>query len=267
MAAPGYDERMIRIPAESRVFDLAAPVHLSGRPELPAVLLIHGFTGSPYELTFLAHRLNEAGYEVRIPRLAGHGTSREDFLQTGAKDWYRDSLDAYLDLRSSFPRVIVGGLSMGGLLAISLAAAHPVDRLLLYAPALSLQNRWAGMANILWPFLAYLDNKSWKPDPEDPVQLGEMRRVYNALTWVRPVYHLNKLVALARRSLPGLDCPSLLFLSKADRTVRMDTASIIQEGARNAMLEMKILEESGHLITCGKDKEFVAQETLAWLSR
>ena len=38
-----------------------------------AVILIHGLTGTPQEMKFLAQFLNQKGYSVSCPRLANHG--------------------------------------------------------------------------------------------------------------------------------------------------------------------------------------------------
>ena len=45
-----------------------------------AILLIHGYTGSPREMLWLGTQLHKAGYTVSIPRLPGHGTNKEDFI-------------------------------------------------------------------------------------------------------------------------------------------------------------------------------------------
>jgi carboxylesterase len=39
-----------------------------------AVLLIHGLTGSPFEMKYLARQLNRAGFTVKGPCLAGRGS-------------------------------------------------------------------------------------------------------------------------------------------------------------------------------------------------
>ena len=38
-----------------------------------AVLLIHGLSGSPLEMQFVARTLYKAGFSVRVPRFSKHG--------------------------------------------------------------------------------------------------------------------------------------------------------------------------------------------------
>jgi len=101
------------------IHPLAAPFSLEGdRPD--AVLLLHGWTGSPAHLRVLGTELNEAGFPVHAPLLAGHGTSLDDMTQTGWRDWMRSAVEGAL-LVSNTGRLHLVGLSMGGLMALLMA--------------------------------------------------------------------------------------------------------------------------------------------------
>ena len=45
-----------------------------------AVLLLHGFTGSPWEVRPLGESLAARGFHVLAPQLPGHGTTPEAML-------------------------------------------------------------------------------------------------------------------------------------------------------------------------------------------
>jgi len=119
----------------------ALPIRMDPAGAREAVLLLHGFMGYPGELEPLANGLAGAGYAVSVPRLPGHGTGRRDFLLTGAEDWARRAYDAYLELRAEYEIVHVGGHSMGGLLASSIAVSFGLPRLILLAPVFELSIR------------------------------------------------------------------------------------------------------------------------------
>lgn len=90
-----------------------------------AVLLIHGLTGAPGEMKFLAKRLHRRGFSVEAPLLAGHGRDAAHLLSTGWRDWL-DSLDeSYLRLRREHDEVHVAGICVGGALGLALAAEEP----------------------------------------------------------------------------------------------------------------------------------------------
>src|SRR4029450_3115001 len=96
-----------------------APFEL-GRGE-DACLLLHGFTGSPWDVRPLGERLAARGLYVRAIRLPGHGSTPLPSAQASHRDWEQAAEDALLSLSTS-RHVFVAGLSVGALLAVVLAA-------------------------------------------------------------------------------------------------------------------------------------------------
>jgi carboxylesterase len=102
---------------------LSAPA----RPELTGgrrigVLLSHGITGNPTSMVPWGAHLAEQGYAVEVPLLPGHGTTWEDANTTTFDDWYGTINRTFDQLRGEVDTVVVGGLSMGGAIALRLAA-------------------------------------------------------------------------------------------------------------------------------------------------
>ncbi|MEM6325903.1 MAG: alpha/beta fold hydrolase [Bacteroidota bacterium] len=83
---------------------------------MPSVLALHGFMGRGADWTPVATRLGEAA-DVLAPDLAGHGSARD---LPADPDTEADRLAALLDRPA-----VVAGYSMGGRLALHLAARHP----------------------------------------------------------------------------------------------------------------------------------------------
>ena len=115
--------------------------HAGGRV---GFLLIHGLGGTPVELRFVAQGLARAGNTVYCCQLAGHCGTPADLRDSTWHEWYRSVEDAHDRLREHCDVVIVGGLSMGAILALHLAAQRPtqVHGLSLFAPTLKLDG-WA----------------------------------------------------------------------------------------------------------------------------
>src|SRR5881227_239502 len=89
------------------------------------VLLVHGLTGTPTEMRFVARGLHQAGFTVQAVQLAGHCGSAQDLIATGWRDWYRSVEMAALELREEVDHLFVAGLSMGAVLALKLAIERP----------------------------------------------------------------------------------------------------------------------------------------------
>jgi len=91
------------------------------------VLLIHGLTGTPTEMRFVARGLHDAGFTVSAVQLAGHCGDTDDLVATGWRDWVRSVEEAASRLRAEVDHLFVAGLSMGALLSLELALRRPAD--------------------------------------------------------------------------------------------------------------------------------------------
>lgn len=123
------------LPVGRRSFYLAPKGRSRG-----SVLLLHGFSASPYELRQLGAHLQSQGIRVYAPRLAGHGIGTAAFNAKGRHDWLSDAEAAFAALRTPGQKLNVIGHSMGGVLAALVAAKHGAEirRLVLAAPAFHL---------------------------------------------------------------------------------------------------------------------------------
>ena len=86
---------------------------------------MHGLTGTPTEMRFVARGLHEAGFTVHAVQLAGHCGTSADLVATGWRDWYASVEQAARALRAEVDHLFVAGLSMGAVLALELAIRRP----------------------------------------------------------------------------------------------------------------------------------------------
>ncbi len=100
----------------------------TGRPFfLPAVrrkigvVLIHSYLAVPEEVRGLARYLRRRGMWVYAPRLPGHGTSAEDLGKRQYQEWIEAVERGYILMSTLCDRVVVGGVAVGGSLALDLA--------------------------------------------------------------------------------------------------------------------------------------------------
>lgn len=101
---------------------------------LAGALLIHGFPGTPGEMRPLGLALAEAGVSAHGLLLPGFGPQIARLHETGADDWVRAARLAWRDVRASYEHRVLVGFSMGGAIALTLAAEAPPTRLVLLAP-------------------------------------------------------------------------------------------------------------------------------------
>ncbi len=97
------------------------------------VVMFHGYTAGPWQYTEMAQRFYQAGYNVYIPRLPGHGMETADGTPTGAeipKSYQGQQYDTFVDQAFADASALGGpvcavGLSGGADLALDMASRHP----------------------------------------------------------------------------------------------------------------------------------------------
>ena len=146
----------------------AEPFHADGGPI--GVVLSHGLSGSPASMRPWGEYLAERGYTVDVPRLPGHGTTVAECNRTRWDDWYATVERSYLQMRERCEIVFVGGLSMGGALAIHLAQQHDdVAGVMLVNPALGSNDL---RAKLLLPVMKVLGIKEYPAISNDIAKEG-----------------------------------------------------------------------------------------------
>ncbi|MFG2516690.1 alpha/beta hydrolase [Streptomyces sp. NPDC048584] len=228
-----------------------------------AVLLCHGFTGSPQSLRPWAKHLAARGLTVSLPLLPGHGTRWQDLGVTGWQDWYAEvdrELRLLLERRE---RVFVAGLSMGGALALRLAARHgdAVSGVMVVNPA----NKVHGVAAHALPVLRHLvpATKGIASDIAKPQsrELGYDRVPLHA------AHSLRNFFRLVDGELPQVTQPLLLLHSPQDHVVPpADSARILGRVSSTDTTEI-LLEQSYHVATLDYDAERIFEESTAFIGR
>jgi len=227
------------------------------------MLLIHGFTGSPPEMRLVGNYLHQRGLTVSGPLLPGHGTTVEDMNRYKWTDWTGHVEQALADLRARCERVFAGGLSMGTLLTLYLAAHHPeLPGAILYSPATVVADRLI----YLTPVLKYVVRQRPKSADDDLTDPEAEKRLWSYDEYPTfPAHELLKLQARVRRLLPRVTCPLLIVHSTLDQAIHPNSARLTYERAGSTDKELVTLHNSGHCLTVDSEWEFVAEKTYEFI--
>lgn len=248
--------------------DRASPFDLVGNKDT-GVVCIHGFTGTPYEVRYLGEKLAGAGYDVHGVLLPGHGTRVEDLDATTWHDWADAVEDAFDTMRMLYGRVALVGQSLGGLLALHLAARRPeVAAVATLAAPLWLDGLGKHVAK--WSFEGSLQRmlprlravpKLGGSDVRDRIVRAE-NPCYRSI----PVRALGELVSFMREvdaALPQIAQPVLVLHGAQDHTAPVGCAYHIAQRAR--AVRTRILPRSYHLIAVDVERDIVAAEVIDFL--
>lgn len=223
-------------------------------------LLIHGFSSTPAEVRELGEKLKTFGYTVYGVKLAGHGTTVEDFETSKYSDWIDSVTDAYNKLKKSCSKVCVIGHSMGGVLALNIAENYSVDKLVLLAPALITKDK----AAIFVPFLKYFMKYTQWPPMERPKEEIKYLLGYNKIP-LACIHELSKLQTITRRKLSNIDSKMLIIHSKNDNSISKKGIEIINKRVASREIKNVCLNKCAHNITIECEKETVFEEVLQFL--
>ena len=141
-------------------------------------LLIHGFLGTPHDMRPLAQALADAGVRAHAMLLPGFGPELARLEQVRVDDWLRAARAAWRELREQAEHTTLIGFSMGGALALRLAAEAGMapDQLILLAP----HWKFADRRTLALPFGKYVI-RQFKPFDRVNFDSPDVRRMFAEL--------------------------------------------------------------------------------------
>lgn len=256
-----------------------------------AVILIHGLTGTPHEMKFLANFLHRQGYSVVCPRLANHGQPLEILKTTKWPDFYESVRQAFIKAKDSYDLIFVAGLSMGALLALLLVEEFP-DRIAgvsCLSPTLFYDGWNTPWSKCLLP-LAYMTPIKhyfyFKEDPPYGIKNETIRRFVHkyysraSLNDIKEVarygypyfpvtllYQLHLLVKTLTKKLGNIRAPVQIIQAKDDDMTSVKNAQFIYDRVKSEVKEIVLLYNSYHLITADQERDKVAEAMERFFNR
>jgi len=167
------------------------------------------------------------------------------------------------DLQARCETVFVGGLSMGSVLTLYLAAHHPeLPGAITYSPAVVVANRLIYLTPVL-KYLLPTRSQSGESDLTDPE--ADLRLWSYEEDPVFAAHEFLKLIRRVRRLLPRVTCPLLVIHSTLDTAIHPTSAQFTYDRAGSTDKELVTLHNSGHCITVDSEWEAVAQKTYEFI--
>ncbi len=231
-------------------------IHPNARPFLlpgtsdRGVLLIHGFTSSPYHFRAFAEFLHLRNYTVFGMLLPGHGTHPDHLNRVQRKDWYVAVRDAFLALARRTKRISVVGDSYGGILAYILAGLsyerNMIDHVVSIGSPVHIRGEWHKPLLPIIKRVRPLHRKPWARD------LPKSQFITDHGTYTDyPTTALHEMYQSITRdclpNLPSVSMPSLILHDRLDERVKAKSAEVLYNQIGCSVKELQWIDGYGHV--------------------
>ncbi len=229
------------VEGETKDRDVGKPFFLKGKTKTIGIVLVHGYMAAPLEVRGLAEYLSNHGYYVYAPRLTGHGTSPDDLAMRNHMEWVEAVEEAFVIMRNTCRKVVMGGFSTGAGLALDLCTrVDDIAGVFAISPPFALQDfsaRFIPAVNLWNKLMSKMSFESAKKEFVE--NLPENPHINYKRNPVSGVIELERLMSSVESRLSKVSVPALVVQSLKDPVVS-------HKGA------MKIFE-----LLASKDKELL----------
>lgn len=240
-------------------------------------LLLHGFGGSRFEMSFLKEKIEKIGYKnISLPLLPGHEADVSEFKKTRFSHWAEKAEKEFLNFFHNNINVVIIGLSMGGSIGMYLAERYPVAALITIASPVYLYRLFPFEgSSIFLPFVSIL--RFIKPvvkvkKPSTTSNEIAPYKGYEGFYALNPLYSFIKALKNIRYNLPLISCPILVLHSPQDKTVPVSNAWEIITKVRSDIRKLELLPireqiTSRHVLTTHKEtKDKVEKSIISFIN-
>ena len=218
------------------------------------VVLIHGLLASPAELRSFGETLRKYSYPVIGVRLMGHGTSPWDLRDRAWQDWMTSVRRAYQILAPFVDEICLVGFSLGGVLALRMAAEAPAglagvaavaapiklrNKSLIFVPVVHGANKLAESATSREGVMPFRLNESENPETN-----------YRHIP-IRALHELRRAIYDLARHLPKVTCPVTIIQGLEDPVVDAKSAQIIFDNVSTDNKQLHWIDTDRHGILSG----------------
>ncbi|MCE7743024.1 MAG: alpha/beta fold hydrolase [Candidatus Heimdallarchaeota archaeon] len=223
------------------------------------VILVHGFGASATETRPLGEFLCKNGYDIFGVLLSGHGTVSKDLDNISWKDWYQDIEDAYLQNSEKYEHVFIGGLSLGGALALYTATKLDFEGIFTINALYRFKRIWTLFSWIAHFFKLHrprnLERVKWYVE-------NDLFAYQDDSTYAS--YQILKFLRFLHVEIRKIEIPALIIQSQEDKTINPQSAEWIFADLKTKK-ELMQLEKGDHILTVDENKDIAFEKILGFL--
>jgi len=210
-------------------------------------ILVHGFTGSPYDMKELASFLSERGFSVKAPLLAGHGRHWVELEKYTHYDWWKSVEDEVLEGSKRFKNIFLVGYSFGANLSLDLAARYPEQVKGVVALGTSVFLRKEFISRLLLPIIHFLFRRYKKTYIKKKQMPAYENTGCYVLVPTKSIYEFNYFRKhFTRKELSKVKVPTLIIHSKDDSITHPLSSQYVHDKIGSETKELLFLDDVNH---------------------
>jgi len=248
-------------------------------------LLLHGLISTPNEFSVVRNTLEQKGASIHAPMLPGY-SFEEGQKPTSWRDWLEAARRELYEQTDKHGPVVLGGLCIGAVTALALAAEERerVAGLVLLSPTLYYDG-W-GLSKLrrlrhLGYYIPGLKRRITVPEVEPfGVKNPQIRKFIaremkqkahssagaaHLPLWA--IHEAERLMAHVRRQLHRIHAPTLILHAREDEVASLKSPNFLMNSLAARDRRMVVLENSYHMITLDNDRHTVVEEMSKFLRR
>lgn len=229
------------------------------------VLLVHGLNGDRADFKELETILRVRGMVVVNMLLPGHGRKIKDMMATGWDDWAKSVYEELHALKQRCDVVFLVGHSLGGALALHVAAHEDIAGIVSICAPLYMHS-WLKMAvsamKYITPLLPIV-----REDVRDPAARVRYRREVYRWMAMHPIESLLHYLPRLREELPDITAPALIMTSIHDHIVPTRDGREIYRRIGSREKHLVTFHHSYHVVMRDHDRDELFSKTLAFIFR
>jgi len=199
------------------------------------------------------------------PTLPGHASTPERLAHATWRDWYEAVDEAVTSLQRDCEQVALVGQSLGGLLALYMAAERSGELAAVASLAAPLWLTPVGRAAVA--VSRWIPRLTMLPKTGIDIRNAAMKKripTYDVIP-TAPLRSLVELAETVHSRLREITCPTLVMHSTKDHTAPYECSRVIADGVSSEYVRHRTFDASYHLLSLDYERNIVAAEIVSFL--
>jgi carboxylesterase len=235
------------------------------------VLWFPAWASTKDDLQEMIEYLKQYNIEYHSINLKGHNTKPSDLHGVTHEDWLKQAEETYLEVVKKWDYIFVGGLSMGGQLALYLASKYKVAGVITIGTPLKIKIPF--ILRYFAYFLKYIPYLVHRKNPFTDERIQNISLSRKGAYKYFPISSAAQVCLLTRKIrqkyVQNIDLPILLIQSTTDHIVPDYNLSLFQKRLKTPSNNIHIMrvQDSYHLVNLDRRKLEVFNEIYEFIQK